>query len=461
MMIDLLKENSELLHKVGIKKYMNDETNQLEIDLSDFKIFNENKKIDTFYLYGVIYNKKTNKYIEENGKFRFKFTNTYLNDSINILKINNTKLIFKTINKFIKLYNNLDYEIHFLLIPLDDKFFNVITECEKNFDTFLLEELINLTKIQTSAESLLRTLINSFKFLYYLVPFIVIIILQSSISYYIINSGGFSWEIINSSFIINTSVYFFIYFVSQLSSELGILYILYIFCTCLVFLFAVASQLSVITYFVFLLRKISKWISNIVACNQNKKSYLIEDINISVYKIHKNNTFKTFPSFFLSTFVLPILILSIITIIIIIKDIININKQNINEIDKSFNIIYAISKEYISKTSFPALIKIKTGQIAILMNSNEYESEIYTIDEIKSVINKSKNNCDFANIFDKYFFKNNSDSKNFKDFYLAFLFGNMENLSNSKIRNNDYDYLPRQSQEYLETMGLFEELLSK
>uniref|UniRef100_UPI0018697B21 hypothetical protein n=1 Tax=Aliarcobacter butzleri TaxID=28197 RepID=UPI0018697B21 len=138
-----------------------------------------------------------------------------------------------------------------------------------------------------------------------------------------------------------------------------------------------------------------------------------------------------------------------------------INKQNINEIDKSFNIIYAISKEYISKTSFPALIKIKTGQIAILMNSNEYESEIYTIDEIKSVINKSKNNCDFANIFDKYFFKNNSDSKNFKDFYLAFLFGNMENLSNSKIRNNDYDYLPRQSQEYLETMDLFEELLSK
>lgn len=461
MMIDLLKENSEFLHKVEIKKYMNDETNQLEIDLSDFKIFNENKKIDTFFLYGVIYNKKTNKYIEENGKFRFKFTYTYLNDSTNILKINNTKLIFKTINKFIKLYNNLDYEIHFLLIPLDDKFFNVITECEKNFDTFFLKELINLTKIQTSAESLLRTLINSFKFLYYLVPFIVIIILQSSISYYIMNSGGFSWEVINSSFIINTSVYFFIYFVSQLSSELGILYILYIFCIILVFVFALASQLSVITYFIFKLRKILKWIFNIVACNQNKKSYLIEDININVYKIHKNNTFKTFRSLFLSTFGLPILFLSIFTIIIIFKDIININKQNINQVDKSFNIIYAISKEYISKTSFPALIKTKTGQVVILMNSNEYESDIYTIDEIKSVINKSKNNCDFAKIFDNYFFKNNSKSKNFKDFYLAFLFGNMEKVSSSKIRNNDYDYLPRQSQEYSKNMEFFEELLSK
>ena len=38
------------------------------------------------------------------------------------------------------------------------------------------------------------------------------------------------------------------------------------------------------------------------------------------------------------------------------------------------------------------------------MNSNEYESEIYTIDEINSVINKSKNNCDFADTFNKYFF---------------------------------------------------------
>lgn len=461
MMTDLLKEHSELLYKVGIKKYMNDETKELEIDLSDFKIFDENKKIDTFYLYGVIYNKKINKYMEENGKFRFKFTNTYLNDSTNILKINNTKLIFKTINKFIKLYNNLDYEIHFLLIPLDDKFFNAITECEKNFDTFLLSEIIKVNKILTSSESALKTLLNSFKILYYLVPFIVIIILQSSISYYIINSGGFSWEIVNSSFIINTSIYFFIYFVSQLSSELGVLYMLYIFCIILVFLFAVASQLSVITYFAFKLIKMSKWIFNIVACNQNKESYLIENININVYKIHKNNTFKTFPYLFLSTFVLPILILSIITIIIIIKDIININKQNINQIDKSFNIIYAISKEYISKTSFPELIKTNTGQIAILMNSNEYEGEIYTIDEIKSVIYKSKNNCDFANIFDKYFFKNNSDSKNFKDFYLAFLFGNMENLSNSKIRNNDYYYLPRQSQEYSKNMEFFEELLSK
>lgn len=251
MLTDLLKEHSELLYKVGIKKYMNDETKELEIDLSDFKIFDENKKIDTFYLYGVIYNKKINKYTEENGKFRFKFTNTYLNDSTNILKINNTKLIFKTINKFIKLYNNLDYEIHFLLIPLDDKFFNVITECEKIFDTFLLSEIIKVNKILTSSESALKTLLNSFKILYYLVPFIVIIILQSSISYYIINSGGFSWEIVNSSFIINTSIYFFIYFVSQLSSELGVLYILYIFCIILVFLFAVASQLSVITYFAF------------------------------------------------------------------------------------------------------------------------------------------------------------------------------------------------------------------
>lgn len=37
MIEKLFKENSELLHKVEIKKYMNYETNQLEINLSDFK----------------------------------------------------------------------------------------------------------------------------------------------------------------------------------------------------------------------------------------------------------------------------------------------------------------------------------------------------------------------------------------------------------------------------------------
>ena len=95
-----------------------------------------------------------------------------------------------------------------------------------------------------------------------------------------------------------------------------------------------------------------------------------------------------------------------------------------------------ISKEYISKTSFPELIRTNTGEIAILMNSNEYESEIYTIDEINSVINKSKNNCDFTDTFNKYFFKNNSDSKIFKDFYLAFLFGNMENFALSRLASN-------------------------
>ena len=120
-----------------------------------------------------------------------------------------------------------------------------------------------------------------------------------------------------------------------------------------------------------------------------------------------------------------------------------------------------ISKEYISKTSFPELIRTNTGEIAILMNSNEYESEIYTIDEINSVINKSKNNCDFADTFNKYFFKNNSDSKIFKDFYLAFLFGNMENLYSSKIKNDQYTYLSRQGQEYLEKIKSFEELLFK
>lgn len=461
MIKDLLKENSELLYKVGIKKYINYKTNQLEIDLSDFKIFNDNKKeIGKFYLYGVIYNKKIKKYMEEDGKFRFTINNSNLNDSTNILRINNTKLIFKTIKKFDNLYNSLDYDIHFLLIPIDDKFFNVIVDCESLFDTFLLKEIITIKKIKSSSESALKKLLNSFKILYYLIPFLVIVILQVSVSYYIINSGGFSWEIVNSSFIISTCIYFFIYFFSQFYIELGILHVIYLLCILMVCFF-VLSPLSVISYFICRVSKFLKKIINIIRCNKNEISYLIEDININTYKIHKNNTFKTFHSFFLTTFALPILILLIYTIFIITIDIININNKNTKQIEKSFNIIYAISKEYISKTSFPELIKTNTGQIAVLMNSNEYESEIYTINEINSVINKSKNNCDFENTFNKYFFRNNSDSKIFKNFYLAFLFGNMDNLSTSKIKNNDYTYLLRQSKEYLENMNSFEELLFK
>ena len=37
----------------------------------------------------------------------------------------------------------------------------------------------------------------------------------------------------------------------------------------------------------------------------------------------------------------------------------------------------------------------------------------------------------------------------------------MDNLSTSKIKNNDYTYLLRQSKEYLENMNSFEELLFK
>ncbi len=461
MIKDLLKENSELLYKVGIKKYINYKTNQLEIDLSDFKIFNDNKKeIGKFYLYGVIYNKKTKKYMEEEGKFRFTINTSYLNDSTNILRINNTKLIFNTIKKFDNLYNSLDYDIHFLLIPIDEIFFNVIVDCEKYFDTFLLTEIINIEKIQISSESVLKKLLNSFKFFYYLIPFVVIIILQVSVSYYIISFGGFSWEIVNSGFILNTCIYFFIYIFSKIYLELGILHIIYLLCMLLV-IFCILSPTSVISYFICQIRKFSKKIINIIRCNQDEMSCLIEDININTYKMHKNNTLKTFNSFFLVTFALPILILLIVTIFVILTDIIKINNKNTNQIEKSFNIIYMISKEYISKTSFPELIRTNTGEIAILMNSNEYESEIYTIDEINSVINKSKNNCDFADTFNKYFFKNNSDSKIFKDFYLAFLFGNMENLYSSKIKNNEYIYLSRQSKEYLENMNSFEELLFK
>mgnify|MGYP000284657551 CR=1 FL=1 len=96
------------------------------------------------------YNKKTKKYMEEEGKFRFTINTSYLNDSTNILRINNTKLIFNTIKKFDNLYNSLDYDIHFLLIPIDEIFFNVIVDCEKYFDTFLLTEIINIEKIQIS-----------------------------------------------------------------------------------------------------------------------------------------------------------------------------------------------------------------------------------------------------------------------------------------------------------------------
>ena len=103
---DILRENNELLHKVEINKYINCETGALEINLSDFKIFNDNKeKNDKFYLYGVVYNKKFNKYIETNGNFRFEFNIKDKNLYNNILKISSTKLIYKTIYEFAKLLN--------------------------------------------------------------------------------------------------------------------------------------------------------------------------------------------------------------------------------------------------------------------------------------------------------------------------------------------------------------------
>lgn len=464
MINELLKENYELLYKVEIKKYMNYETNQLEINLSDFKVFNENKKeINTFYLYGVIYNKKTNNYMKENGKFKFKIELDYLNNSKNILKINNTKLIYKTIHNFDNMYNSLDYEIHFLLIPLDYKFFNVITECEKFFDIFLLEEKININKMQTSAKNMLEKTFISFKFLYYLIPFLVIVILQSSISYYIVSLGGFTWEIINPSFILNSIIYFFTYFFTQISPLILLFYKLYIFSMILLLLTVLVSKLSVIIYFIFLFRKIFKWSFNliIIPCHKIKKSYLVEDININVNKIHFNDIVKVLSSLFLSTTIFSILILTIFVTIITVKDIVNINQKDTNQIEKNNNIIHTISKQYIYNTSFPELIKTDKGDINILVYSNEYEGYIYNIDEIESVIKKSKNNCDFKDLFDQYFFKNNSNSRNFKDFYLTFLFGNMENVSNSKIKNNEYNYIPRQSQEYLEKMNFFEEKLSK
>lgn len=141
---------------------------------------------------------------------------------------------------------------------------------------------------------------------------------------------------------------------------------------------------------------------------------------------------------------------------ILLRDIIDINKKNINQVQTKSNIIYLISKEYIYNISFPLLVKTKDNKINVLMFSNEYEGYIYTMDEIKILIKRLKDNCNFENNFDKYFFENILNQRDFKFFYLTFLFGNIDNIQVSKIRNNEYDYILKNSTEYLEIMESLE-----
>ncbi len=456
---DILRENNELLHKVEINKYINCETGALEINLSDFKIFNDNKeKNDKFYLYGVVYNKKLNKYIETNGNFRFEFNIEDNNLYNNILKISSTKLIYKTIYEFAKLYNYTDFEIHFLLIPLHYKFLNVITESEKSFDRYLVKETINISKTQFFSLSLLKGSFNSLKILYYLAPFIVLILLQATVSYYIVTSGGFSWEIINYNNIINIITIFFTYMFSNTYSHITLLFGIFIVLMAFIVIIFMGSQISSALFILNFLKKKCRiiWHKTIVSCDKDKKTYLIEDININVYKNNFNNIFKSIYYAFCLILILPILITSTIVMYILLRDIIDINKKNINQVQTKSNIIYLISKEYIYNISFPLLVKTKDNKINVLMFSNEYEGYIYTMDEIKILIKRLKDNCNFENNFDKYFFENISNQRDFKFFYLTFLFGNIDNIQVSKIRNNEYDYILKNSTEYLKIMESLE-----
>ena len=107
----------------------------------------------------------------------------------------------------------------------------------------------------------------------------------------------------------------------------------------------------------------------ITSCDKDKKTYLIEDININVYKNNFNNIFKSIYYAFCLILILPILITSTIVMYILLRDIIDINKKNINQVQTKSNIIYLISKEYIYNISFPLLVKTKDNKINVLMFS--------------------------------------------------------------------------------------------
>lgn len=474
-LIKVFKTYSELTSKIPLKRLYNKNSKEIKINLNIFNKFN--LKDEEYYLYGAIYNKKNNCYVELNQTFRHGFSKKHI-DNNKVINIYNKSTMFKYIEYHSKRYNKKDLEIHFILIPCTESFLDVKRELDKYFYSFILEEKKYYKKSKSFRKNFNK--INKWFatiMTFIIVPLFCMLLLPTYTFAYLIYYGGLVDSILDYISITNVTVHVFSYLITNYLDRIWYFFLAFFltasFWVAIANYFTMNLYFNGLTYTFFSIYNLIFKQLNRLLDNKFKIVNLVkekEEIITSLKQIRKVNWFKFIKIILLSFINIFYIFFLFFTLPQMIESVKN------DKFPKS-NLINLLSREYLEYSAFPNISNIKKTNINT--TNNQLETVIfigydrtygyyYNLSLISNTIstfhqktnnlisklnkekNKKKHNKEKIKDFEFQIqnrtdtledFCNKKSTNEFSDIYKTFILGNKDiNSTLIPIQNSKYEF---------------------
>lgn len=402
-----------------------------------------------------MYNKKENIYIENSEcRERIKSDKKHIHilDSSNLIFNNITYLKF--LDNLIKNGSTKEYQIHFILIPINKKNYLNLFNFEKLFNNDLLNINIDTKKI---TEFLNKSFLNLTKLT------ILMITLLSIFTYiYLIKSAGFVDSIIDLSIISTTITYIFVNLFDNFKENIFIALISFLLFTAILIITAPKEIQIFISIYIkkilgFILYNCYETIKFILCCHSKKCNkldkffYVFKEtkekklLDSIAYNISKKNI-KSFKISSFFNFIYIALVLFILYIFVFFSYFVfNQISESVNKSYKYYSYVPLISQEYISYSAFPT-IKLLNNNHVIIMGYDNINMYYYNEKKISDIFKTMKNENENEKIskdkkeenarrLRKYKYCILKKNNTFQTFYTTILLGNIDN-SNIKFINH-------------------------